>query len=184
MMDKQGLNRIDTLMRVLIGLVCVMALSVGMGSSSCHPMNQPPSMEDGSELESALRGFHKNLRWARYEEASQLVAESYRPSFMGRYEEYGEDLHITLLEIRDIEMNQGETPEDKTYALVEVEQEWYREPSMTVKKERYMERWESTRHGWRLVERMEREAWREKEKAKKALEKKTQEANAQNTASK
>lgn len=182
--------KLARMLRILTGCLCAIALTFGMGVSSCRPVKQTPSMEDGTELDSALRGFHKNLRWARYDEASQLVSESYRPSFMARYEELGEDLHITLLEVRDVKMEDGEEPGDLIYAIVDVEQEWYKEPNMTVKKERFVERWDSTPNGWRLTERLERGEWRDKEKLKKeeakqkeALEKAKEEAAAKESES-
>lgn len=136
-------------------------------------MSSKPTIEDGQELQGALRNFHKNLRWARYEFASELVADAYRPTFMGRYEELGEDFHIVMLEVKKVVMVPGERRSShdvnppSARARVEVEQQWYREPSMTVRKDKYVELWRRQRDGWRLTERLLREEWREREKARK-----------------
>ena len=156
----------------LLAIACLTLTVIPMmGNTGCSTMNRPPSIEDGTELDSALRGFHKNLRWARYEQAAYLVSEDYKQTFLGRYEEYGEDFHITLLEVRDVDLREADR-DKKTpiHAIVEVEQHWYKEPNMTVKKERYMERWERSQSGWRLHDRLEKEEWRAREKERKAAE--------------
>ena len=153
-------------LRVTLYTALALASFGSLGSSSCASLSPKPTVEDSVELDGAMRGFHRDLRWARYEEASQLVAESYQQAFLGRYEEYGDDLHITLLEVRDVKLERDQVKRAQL-AWVEVEQEWYKEPNMTLKKERYMERWEREQQGWRLTERIEKQEWRERERAKK-----------------
>lgn len=171
---EESTNRSRIARRTLHALAIIaLLLMTGplMGNTGCSTMNRPPSIEDGTELDSALRGFHKNMRWARYEQAAYLVSSEYKQTFLGRYEEYGEDFHITLLEVRDVEMREADRDKEiPVHAIVEVEQHWYKEPNMTVKKERYMERWERSQNGWRLHDRIEKEEWRAREKERKAKE--------------
>lgn len=136
-----------------------------MGADDCG--QRQPTLEDGNELTGALRTFHKNLRWARYDDASRLVAVEYQQTFLGRYEELGEDFHMISLEVTKVTMESDEKLR-KPIAIVEVEQEWYIEPDMTVKKEKFIERWQREQTTWLLQERVEKEEWREREKEKKA----------------
>jgi len=135
-----------------------------MGSECAH---RQPTIEDGNELEGALRAFHKNLRWARYEEASRLVADEYKQVFLGRYEELGEDFHITMLEVLTVKMELLDEDEKWPTATVEVKQEWYIEPNMTVKKDTFVEEWHRRQTTWVLKERITKDEWREREKKEK-----------------
>lgn len=138
--------------------------------TGCQPQpERSPSMDDGTELQDALRAFHKNLRWARYDHAAKLVADSYEPTFSGRYEELGEDFHMVSLEVTDVEMQKGDK-KASARAMVTLEQQWYIEPNMSVKKEKFVELWARTPAGWRLTERLEKKVWREREKERKARE--------------
>ena len=86
------------------------------------------------------------------------VSDSYRQRFLGRYEEMGEDLHIISLEVKKVAF---ENEEKARLAIVELEQQWYREPNMTVKKDKLIERWERTAQGWRLAARMTKKEYRD-----------------------
>jgi hypothetical protein len=125
------------------------------------------SADDGQALKASVMEFHRNLRWSRYEFAAQHVDPKFREAFLGRYEELGDDYHLVQLEIKKLEMTREE---DKPVATIEVEEKWYREPNMVVKTDRVIERWERIRDGWLIVERMEKDEWkaREKERAKPA----------------
>ena len=144
-------------------LMLASLLALMLCTSGC--MTPPtPTVEDSSDLNTALQLFHKHLRWANYESAAALVAPTWRNVFLGRYEEYGEDFHMVMLEVLKVEMVAGEsamTPQ----ARVEVEQQWYREPNMTVKKERFVEEWQRSRNGWMLTQRTEKQEWKERQKA-------------------
>lgn len=163
-------------------LVLCLALLGGGGlgaANGCQQVDKPATIEDGAELDSALRAFHKNMRWARYEQAAHMVDESYQQKFLGMYEEHGDDFHITELEIKDVKFEEGDSLGNASKAIIEVEQQWYKEPNMVVKKERFIEVWGRSREGWRLSERVEREVWRERKRAKKEGE--AQEASEEST---
>lgn len=168
--------------RLLQALLLFFMATMLMGSDCAH---RQPTIEDGNELEGALRSFHKNLRWARYEDASRLVADEYKQVFLGRYEELGEDFHITMLEVVSVKMQPLEKGDKWPVADVEVEQEWYIEPNMTVKKDTFVETWNRRQTSWVLEERVTKKEWRELQKkekeeaaAKAAAEKETAEKEA------
>lgn len=117
--------------------------------------NEKP--KSASELRYILQDFHMKLRWGLWEQASAYTAASYKNEFMGRYEELGEDYKITNLNIKQVTLGDP-------VSLVEVEQEWYVEPDMTLKKERYMESWVTVDGNWRITERIPKKEYREREK--------------------
>lgn len=165
-------NPTHKLTHVLRCVLCalLMVTFTAPAMMGCQPQpERSPSMDDGTELQDALRAFHKNLRWGRYDHAAKLVDDSYEPTFSGRYEELGEDFHMVSLEIMDVEMQKGDK-KASARALVTVEQQWYIEPNMSVKKEKFVELWARTQAGWRLTERLEKKEWREREKERKARE--------------
>jgi hypothetical protein len=158
------IRSLSSLTRALsIALLLCVTLGVGACAASQN------SVDDTVALRHSLVNFHKNLRWARYEFAVTQVSPTFRERFLGRYEEMGDAFHITQLEVKKVDF---EKDEDKTsMAYVRVEQEWYKEPNMTVRKEKFVETWKRERSGWMLSDRMLLKEWREIEKEKK--EKKT-----------
>ena len=150
------------------GLIMVVALVSASLGAACDRQQQQPTIDDQVELQASLTTFHRNLRWSRFETASAQVDESYRQSFTGRYEELGDDFHIVALEVKKVELDTPRDPDVPPEAIVEVEQRSYREPNMVVKKVRYVERWRQDRmRGWMLMERIERDEWRERKKKEK-----------------
>lgn len=111
---------------------------------------------DPAALQSDVRAFHTNFRWARWEHASRSVHEAYVQEFMGRYEELGEDYRIVDMTTVSMEME-----DDGFSALVEVDQEWYQLPSTSVQKVRFVERWVWEDGRWWMRERMPRDEYRE-----------------------
>ncbi|RAL22111.1 hypothetical protein DL240_09660 [Lujinxingia litoralis] len=144
-------------------LALVMLLAGGLplvtGCSAAQTREKPG---DPVALEMSARNFHKNLRWARYEEASQAVHEAAREAFLGRYEELGEDFRVVDLALRKVEFS-----DDGFEALIEVEQEWYELPETTVRQERFVERWVSEEGRWWMRERLPRDEHRAREKEKR-----------------
>ncbi len=148
---------------LLIILVCSFGCSAAMKKSKDQP-------KESTDLKLIVMHFHQHMRWGLWEKASMYMDESVRYKFLGRFEELGEDYKITDLEIKQV----LRTPEEST---VEVEQQWYHEPNMTVQKERLMEVWKLGSDGWRLSERTPKKEYRRKkkeeaDKAKKLAEEK------------
>lgn len=128
---------------------------------ACSGPQQPPTTKTTTDLRTTVQDFHVKMRWGMWEQAAAYVAPSYRPSFEARYDELGEDFKISNLEIRSVANS------SPTTALIDVEQESYKEPEMTVKKVRYIETWELGSNVWRLTERIEKDEWEERLKAEK-----------------
>ncbi len=95
-----------------------------------------------------------------------MVAESHRQTFMGRYEEHGDDYDIVDIRIKQIKV------QSKEQARVEVQQKWYVEPVMTVEEARFVEVWRLASGGWKLEDRLQKEQW--KSRQEKASESTTQ----------
>lgn len=112
--------------------------------------------KESTDLRFVVTQFHLKMRWGQWEQASAYVQPDFRQRFIGRYEELGEDFKITDLEVKSVQVATAEQSD------VEVEQQWYHEPNMTVQKDRFMETWVMTEQGWRLKLRETKEEWREK----------------------
>ena len=111
------------------------------------------------ELRLILEDFHMKMRWGLWEQAAAYTTDTYRNQFLGRYEELGEDFKITELNIQAVKLGDP-------VSTVEIEQEWYVEPDMTVQKKRYVESWVYIAGGWRIAERIPKDEWREREQGK------------------
>lgn len=129
----------------------------------------PDHLDDTVALRHSVQEFHKNLRWARYQEASIMVSPEYRNTFIGRYEELGDEFHITELEVKNVMYEKDE--QKRAVAIVETEQQSYKEETMTVKKEKYIEKWRRDRAGWQMLSRQTKKEWRNKDKKPKPVDK-------------
>lgn len=108
------------------------------------------------ELRHVLQDFHMKMRWGLWEQAAQYTTDNYRNEFLGRYEELGEDFKIVDLNIKSVKLGEP-------VSTVEVEQEWYVEPDMTVQKKRFIESWVYLAGGWRINERITKTEFRERQ---------------------
>ena len=140
--------------------IVVIALTLLLASACSAAMQKEKNRpKESTDLRFVVSQFHMKMRWGQWEQASAYVEPEYRQRFMGRYEELGEDFKITDLEVKSVQVASAEQSD------VEVEQQWYHEPNMTVQKERFIETWVMTEQGWRLKSRDTKEDWREKNKA-------------------
>ena len=144
----------DTRCAMLLAALVLLGILLG-GCGADGSIRNPSQRADPEALRHNVNMFHRDLRWARYEHAVLMVQSSQRPEFLGRYEEHGEDFHIVDLHVKSITI-------EEAVATVEVEQKWYVEPNMTVRTERFVERWEPGEHGWQMASRMEKDRWLEK----------------------
>lgn len=139
-------RRISTLS--LAGLV--LALSPLLMTLACGA--QPRTPRD--VLEDDVMEFHRNLRWARYDEASVYVSPQMREAFLQRYRDLGDDFQVTEFEIQSIELADGR---ERAVVLV-----WYQAvlmPNPTVQETVYRETWDydDEARAWQLVERVTEE---------------------------
>lgn len=156
---QQPLTQMIAHVRRLTLLICL-ALSLTLAACAASPDH----IDDGIALKNSVQEFHKNLRWARYQEAALHVSPDYRNTFLGRYEELGEEFHITELEVKSVLYEKDE--DNNPIAIVETEQQWYKERTMTIKKERFIERWRRDREGWQMLSRDTKDEWKAKQKEK------------------
>lgn len=155
---------------LLTGLAGVIFLA---GCASMAPEEKPG---DPMELQKASEAFQTNMRWAKYEDAAELVHEAYRSRFEGEYEERGEDYKITSLGTKKVEV-----ADDGFSAVIEVEQEWYQLPSTTVETERFVERWIWEDDRWQMRERLRRDDYRDRDEVFDSEEQEASDAEEQAT---
>jgi predicted small secreted protein len=146
----------------LRGALTLLLLALALTLGACETAS--PVGEDRLDLQQSVQTFHKNLRWSRYEIASEQLTPAFKQRFLGRYEEMGEDMHFVHIEVLQIERV---VEEEESLANVEVLQKWYREPDMTVKTDKIIEIWRRDDIGWRLTDRVEKKEWRERQRAKR-----------------
>lgn len=108
------------------------------------------------ELRHVLQDFHMKMRWGLWEQAAQYTTDNYRNEFLGRYEELGEDYKIVELNVKTVTLGEP-------VSTVEIAQEWYVEPDMTVQKKRFVESWVFLAGGWRINERITKAEFRERQ---------------------
>ncbi len=124
-----------------------------LATSCAQTPDEKTDPGDEFELQKTLQQFHRDLRWGEFESAAQTVTESHRQTFLGRYEEYGDDLDIVNLEVEAVR-----SMEDNR-RRVEVEQEWLVEPDMRVRDDTFVEIWTPAGQGWMLEDRMKKQEW-------------------------
>lgn len=157
--------------------------SLGASGGGCATTQSNNNLESPQDLQMRVESFHRYLRWEMFEKAAGTVHEAHRETFLGRYEEYGDDLDIVSVEMRRIDRDdspgeetqksgRGSGPKTGQRVRVEVEQRWYVEPDMRVKEKRFVEIWELTGQGWMLRERMRREEWRRRQKEEDSVNRK------------
>lgn len=142
---------------VAVGLVAS-ALLWGAGLSGCA-QSQKKKIEDPQDLRQRVSNFHRFLRWEEFARASKVIAPEFRHTFLGRYEEYGDDLDIVHLEVEKVDEH------DPTRRRVEVEQRWFVKPDMTVDDDEFVEIWRKTDDGWMLEDRMEKQEWERRQQS-------------------
>lgn len=137
-------------MRKIILIISLLTLVGGCLTPKAH--ENPKTTQ---ELRLVLQDFHMKMRWHLWEQAAQYATDNYRNQFLGRYEELGEDFKITELQIKTVTLGEP-------ISIVEVEQEWYVEPNMTVQKKRYVESWVHVAGLWRINERITKQEYRQR----------------------
>jgi hypothetical protein len=147
-------------MKYLTTLLLLLSLAL----PACANSPTDKSIDDKANLQVTVQTFHRDMRWKRWESAAMLMAPEKRQEFLGRYEELGEDFHISSIELKSL-THEG----DK--AIIDLEQESYKEPAMIVKKKRIIEVWEKRDSAWVLTDRMPKDDYKEMKKAEEAAKK-------------
>ena len=103
--------------------------------------------KEKSNLFQNVKAYHRHMRWARYHEASNFLAEGEREAFLGRHEELGDDFRVVEYEIKTIRVVRRDVE-----AEAEVIMKWIREPDMRVHKDKIVEVWRNLKGHWTLVD--------------------------------
>lgn len=162
-------------LRRLLGALFLLSLLGLLGAAGCAHSPTDQAIEDQGDLQLTVQTFHRDMRWMRWESASMAVAPDKRDAFLARYDELGEDFHISNIEIKSLE-------HQKDQVLVELEQESYTEPAMIVKKKRYIEVWKKPESHWFMTQRMLKDDYKEMKKLEAARERRKREASTDGAA--
>jgi hypothetical protein len=127
--------------------------------AGCDENQRDNDSTDQFELQRTVQRFHRKLRWSEFDKAARMIEESNRQEFLGRYEEYGDNLDIVDLEVETVENL------DTDHRKVQVEQKWLLEPDMTVNEDTYIEIWKRRGSGWMLKDRMKEKEWKRRQEA-------------------
>lgn len=150
-------------------LIALLVAAFVLPACANSPRERANEQEEAAELRQTVEEFHRQMRWQRWEAAAGMVAPERRQAFLGRYEELGDDYRISNLELKSVERD------EKGRAVVDLEEESYTEPKMTVEDERIVEMWERRDEGWLLTDRMPRDEYRARHKGDDEDEKAPQE---------
>ena len=83
-----------------------------------------------------LDAYHAHLRWGRFDEAANYLAEDEREEFFGVLEQRGEGYQITDFEVKSVTVTEANKE-----AIVVVWIQSYRLPSTTMRAETTLETW-------------------------------------------
>ncbi len=155
-------------MKYLTALLLLVTLAL----PACANSPTDKSIDDKANLQMTVQTFHRDMRWRRWESAAMLIIPQKRQEFLGRYEELGDDFHISSIELKSL-------TRAKDKAIIDIEEETYKEPAMIVKKERIIEVWEKHDDAWLVAERMPKDEYKKMKKAEKAEKAEEQKTSAE-----
>ena len=130
--------------REKLAVVFGLSLCLSLGAVGCA--GSKPKAK--SNLQQNVKAFHQHMRWERYHEASNYLAEGDREAFLGRHDELGDDFRIVEYEIKHLRLVRADEE-----AEAEVVMSWIREPDMRVHRDKVHEIWRNLDGIWTLVER-------------------------------
>jgi NTF2-like N-terminal transpeptidase domain len=136
-MDRVPFEKEDVKMSRVIGLV----LAFGFLSNACTTLGPSPQ----EVLDRSIFSYHQHLRWQRFDKAANFVDKEQRESFTKNFEGAEDTLSIDDLEIKDIKY------EDDEHAKVTVETRFFKLPSVTLQKTKWVQEWVRKGEEWWLV---------------------------------
>jgi len=83
-----------------------------------------------------LDAYHAHLRWGRFDEAANYLAEDEREEFLGALEQRGEGYQITDFEVKSVTVTE---PNKEAQVVVWIQS--YRLPSTSMRAETTVETW-------------------------------------------
>lgn len=126
----------------------VMASALVAGAIICINACGPSK---GEILKMCYEGYHTNLQWQKYREASLLVAVENQEAFWAQYGiEHRDEYRAFQFEIESVIW----LSEESNQAKVIIRRSYFKTPSVTVKKEMITQTWEYNEdtESWFLVE--------------------------------
>jgi hypothetical protein len=118
-------RRLHTSALALILLVATLCLQACAGAQS-----------PADTFQRDLDAYHAHLRWGRFDEAVNYLAEDEREEFLGELEQRGDGYQITDFEVKSVTVIEANKE-----AIVVVWIQSYRLPSTTMRAETTVETW-------------------------------------------
>jgi hypothetical protein len=129
------------MLKKFMALVAIVALL-----GACETVRARKANE---EFDKTLNRYHQMIRWDEMENTESFSPDNLRPEFRKRVEAVGK------IKVTDYRVKKTEYMADKGEALITVEFDYYREPSITVKTIKEVEQWkyadENGNKIWRLM---------------------------------
>ncbi|MCC6810225.1 MAG: hypothetical protein IT381_22535 [Deltaproteobacteria bacterium] len=97
-------------------------------------------------LDRTVFTYNQHLRWKRFDKASRFVGDEARAAFVKTFESSEEALSIEDLEVKEIDF---ETP---NRVRVSVDARYFKLPSVTVQKQKWVQIWEKKGDDWWLAD--------------------------------
>jgi hypothetical protein len=88
--------------------------------------------------------FDQHVRWKRFDKASRFVSQAARDQFLKSFEGSEETLSIDDLEVKDINFD------GPNKVTISVEARYYKLPSVTLQKKKWVQTWEKKGDDWWL----------------------------------
>ncbi len=134
-----------------IAALCLLALLIAAATAGCASTSQPDPREN---VEEAIRDFHNQLMWGRYEEAAGYLPTEQRGEFIGHWDSLGDDLEYTEFDLGAFEVDETD---GVPRVVVHVELSYYQIPSYIVEETRIRETWgqDPETDYWVLLERVD-----------------------------
>ncbi len=97
-------------------------------------------------LDRTVFTYNQHLRWKRFDKASRFVGDEARKLFLKSFEGSEEQLSIEDLEVKDINF------EGDNKVRVSIDARYFKLPSVTLMKKKWIQVWEKKNDDWWLSE--------------------------------
>jgi hypothetical protein len=111
--------------------LCLILLVATLWLQACAGAQSP-----SDTFQRDLDAYHAHLRWGRFDEAVNYLAEDEREEFLGELEQRGDGYQITDFEVKSVTVTEANKE-----AIVVVWIQSYRLPSTTMRAETTLETW-------------------------------------------
>jgi hypothetical protein len=119
-----------------------LTILLGFVFTACTGLNK----QEKDDFPAIIKRFHHNLRWKYKDQVLARIHPTQQEKFLERYDEIGEDLHITSFEIRKVKIDAS-----KDTAKIEIILHYYQMPSTVLRKDKLFQIWSKSNGKWVLV---------------------------------